>query len=90
MNRRDTVFGLVVLGAAARSRNSLAQQPGKVSRVGFLSPTSSSLNSQSTAAFRKGMIELGYVEGRNLVIEWRFADGKLERLPRVWRRSWCN
>lgn len=69
MNRRAAVFALVVLGAAARSRASLAQQPGKVWRVGFLSPTSASLNSQSTAAFQRGMRELGYVEGRNLVIE---------------------
>jgi putative ABC transport system substrate-binding protein len=81
MNRRDTVLALVALGAAACSRASFAQQPGKVWRVGFLSPTSASLSSSNTNAFLKGMRELGYVEGKNLVIEWRFADGKLERLP---------
>jgi putative tryptophan/tyrosine transport system substrate-binding protein len=81
MNRRDTIFALVALGAAADPRASLAQQSGKVWRVGFLSPTSASLSSQHTRAFLKGMRELGYVEGRNLVVEWRFADGKLERLP---------
>jgi putative ABC transport system substrate-binding protein len=59
----------------------LAQQPGKVWRVGFLLPASASLSSSNTNAFLKGMRELGYVEGKNLVIEWRFADGKLERLP---------
>lgn len=58
-----------------------AQQQGKVWRVGILSPTSVSLSSFNTNAFLKGMRELGYVEGKNLVIEWRFADGKLERLP---------
>jgi putative ABC transport system substrate-binding protein len=80
MNRRDTVLALVALGAATGPRVSFAQQPGKVWRVGFLSPTSTSLSSSNTNAFLKGMRELGYVEGRNLVIEWRFADGKLERL----------
>ena len=81
MNRRDTVLALVALAAAARSRASLAQQPGKVWRVGFLSPTSASVNPQYTGAFLKGMRDLGYVEGKNLVIEWRYADGKYDRLP---------
>src|SRR5216684_419917 len=81
MNRRDAVVALVALGAATASRASLAQPQGKVWRVGFLSPTSASFSSPYTDAFLKGMRELGYVEGRNLVVEWRFADGKLERLP---------
>jgi len=59
----------------------LAQPQGKVWRVGILSPTSASLSSPNTGAFLKGMRDLGYVEGRNLVVERRFADGKLERLP---------
>jgi putative tryptophan/tyrosine transport system substrate-binding protein len=59
----------------------LAQQQAKVWRVGFLAPTPASLSVQNTEAFLKGMRELGYVEGKNLVIEWRFADGKYERLP---------
>jgi putative ABC transport system substrate-binding protein len=81
MNRRDTLLALLALGAEARSRAALAQQPGKIWRVGFLSPTSASLSSQSTDAFLRRMRELGYIESRNLVMEWRFADGKLERLP---------
>jgi putative tryptophan/tyrosine transport system substrate-binding protein len=81
MNRRDAVVALVALGAAAGSRASLAQPQGKIWRVGILSPTSASLSSSYTKAFLKGMRELGYIEGRNLVVEWRFADGKLERLP---------
>jgi len=81
MNRRDAVVALVALGAAAGSRASLAQPQGKVWRVGILSPTSASLSSSNTNAFLKRMRELGYIEGRNLVVEWRFADGKLERLP---------
>src|SRR3981081_873406 len=76
MNRRDAVVALVALGAAVGSRASLAQPQGKIWRVGVLSPTSANTN-----AFLKRMRELGYVEGKNLMIEWRFADGKLERLP---------
>jgi putative ABC transport system substrate-binding protein len=81
MNRRDTVLALVALGAVAGPLASFAQQPGKVWRVGFLSLTSASLSSKNTDPFLRGMRELGYVEGKNLVIEWRSADGKFERLP---------
>ena len=83
MNRRDTVLALVALGAAARPVASFAQQQGKVWRVGFLSlePRADTLMSQDIGAFLKGMRELGYVEGKNLVVEWRFADGKFERMP---------
>jgi len=80
MNRRDTIIALIALASAAASRPSWAQQQGRVWRVGFLSPTSASVNPQYTGAFLQGMRELGYVEGKNLVVEWRFADGKLERL----------
>ena len=83
MNRRDAVFALFALGAAIASRASFGQQPGRVWRVGFLTlrPRPASLDSHYYGAFPKGMRELGYFEGRNLTIEWRFADGKLERLP---------
>lgn len=58
------------------------QQKGKVWRVGFLAPQRrpDSLGSDIFGAFSDGMRELGYVEGKNLVIEWRFADGHYERL----------
>jgi putative ABC transport system substrate-binding protein len=76
---------LVALGAGALAfaapAGSLGQPQGKVWRVGFLSPTTASLTSRDTDAFLQGMRALGYVEGKNLVVEWRFADGKLERLP---------
>jgi putative ABC transport system substrate-binding protein len=80
MDRRQL---LVVLGAGALAAPlaCFAQQRGKVWRVGYLSPNTISVNSQYTGAFLKGMRELGYVEGKNLVIEWRSADGKLDRLP---------
>src|SRR2546426_11778660 len=58
-----------------------AQQPTKVPRIGSLSSTSPSAGSSRIEAFRQGLRELGYVEGKNLVIEWRYAEGKLDRLP---------
>jgi putative tryptophan/tyrosine transport system substrate-binding protein len=82
MNNRRKL--LVALGAGALAfaapPSSFGQQQGKVWRVGFLSPTSASFSSSYTDAFLKRMRDLGYVEGKNLVVEWRFADGKLERL----------
>ena len=58
-----------------------AQQPAKVPRIGFFSAPSLSAVSARTEAFRQGLRELGYVEGKNIVIEWRSAEGKLDRLP---------
>jgi putative ABC transport system substrate-binding protein len=58
-----------------------AQQGGKVPRIGFLSATTPSTISARTEAFRQGLNELGYIEGKNIVIEWRSAEGKPERLP---------
>jgi ABC-type uncharacterized transport system substrate-binding protein len=81
MNRRESILAVVALGAVAGPIASFAQQQGKVWRVGFLTLNSASLSSTATDAFLKGMRELGYVEGKNLAVEWRFADGKAERLP---------
>jgi len=58
-----------------------AQQPTKIPRIGFLLATSPSSNAARYEAFRQGLRELGYVEGKNLVIDRRFAEGKLDRLP---------
>jgi putative ABC transport system substrate-binding protein len=58
-----------------------AQQAGKVYRIGVLERTSMAMNAASFDAFRHGLQELGYVEGQNLVIEYRSADGRDERFP---------
>jgi len=58
-----------------------AQQAKKVPRIGFLVASNSSANSDRIEAFRQGLRELGYVEGKNIVIEYRAAEGKLDRLP---------
>src|SRR5215831_11435047 len=58
-----------------------AQQPKKVPRIGFLSGASVSSIGARIEAFRHGLRELGYVEGKNIVIEWRYGEEKLDRLP---------
>ena len=60
-----------------------AQQTGKVHRIGFLIPAASTLAPLRLEPFRQGLNELGYVEGRNVVIEARWAEGKIERLPEL-------
>jgi putative ABC transport system substrate-binding protein len=83
MNNRRKLLIVLGAGALAAPLASFAQQQGKVWRVGFLSSRSrpTSLDFDLYGAFPRGMRELGYVEGKNLMIEWRFADGKNERLP---------
>jgi putative tryptophan/tyrosine transport system substrate-binding protein len=58
-----------------------AQQPTKVPRIGFLIASSPSINAARIAAFQQGLRELGYLEGKSIVIESRSAEGKLDRLP---------
>ena len=55
-------------------------QPAKVPRIGYLAATSLSTNPARVEAFRQGLRELGYMEEKNIVIEWRFAEGKADRL----------
>ncbi|TMA83684.1 MAG: ABC transporter substrate-binding protein [Deltaproteobacteria bacterium] len=57
-----------------------AQQPTKIPRIGYLSGVSLSSISDRTEAFRQGLRELTYVEGKNIAIEYRYAEGKLDRL----------
>ena len=67
---------LFTLGDSAK-----AQQPSKVSRIAFLAGNPFSGNTDRIEAFKQGLRELGYEEGKNLVIEWRSAEGKDDRLP---------
>jgi putative tryptophan/tyrosine transport system substrate-binding protein len=82
MDRRQL---LVVLGkgALATPLACFAQQQGKVWRVGMLETISMAANTANLGAFRQGMRERGFVEGRNLVIEYRSADGRGERFPEL-------
>jgi len=58
-----------------------AQQTEKVYRIGYLGPSSATAVSRFTEAFRRGLRERGWVEGQNIVIEYRFAEGQYDRLP---------
>jgi putative ABC transport system substrate-binding protein len=60
-----------------------AQQPKKIPRIGYLSGSSPSAIAARIELFRQGLRELGYMEGKNILIEWRFAEGKLDRLPEL-------
>jgi len=79
MTRDFLVFAYLLLAVFLPSV-SAAQQPKKIPRIGFLSPTS---DDSRVEAFRQGLRELGYNEGRNIAIEYRWADGKFERLPEL-------
>jgi putative tryptophan/tyrosine transport system substrate-binding protein len=59
----------------------VAQQAAKIPRIGFLSATTPATISARTDAFRQGLRELGYTEGKNIVLELRYAEGKIDRLP---------
>ena len=58
-----------------------AEQPKEVPRIGWLGAGSSPSQLPRTEAFRRGLRDLGYVEGKSIVIEWRYAEGKPDRLP---------
>ncbi len=84
MNRRDAVLVLMALGLAPVS--ALAQPPAKVRRIGILYPGSQADSGVLAELFVKALRDLGHIEGRNIAIEWRYADG-----PSCWRRwppSW--
>ena len=55
-----------------------AQQAKKISRIGYLSPLSTSGSAASLEAFHQGLRESGYVEGKNIFIEYRWAEGRLD------------
>ena len=79
MNRRTAIQRLTILFLTSASL-AQAQQPARIPRIGILSPSSAS-NSAGAEAFRQRLRELGFVEGKNITIDYRYAEGKLERLP---------
>jgi len=72
------LFVVVLLAVAVIAQ---AQQPGKVPRIGFLDNSSASGNAPLLEAFRQEMRKLGWIEGKNFTFEYRFAEGKFDRLP---------
>ena len=74
-------FIAVLGGAAAWSGPAHTQQVGKIYRIGILETLPAASNAANFNALRKGLRDLGYVEGQNLIIEYRSADGRAERFP---------
>src|SRR5262245_46921944 len=82
MDRR--AFVAIIGGSVlAGSRAGEAQQAGKVWRIGFLSPYSADFDKTWRAAFKLGLLDIGYVEGKNLVIDERHGKGPADRLTEV-------
>jgi putative ABC transport system substrate-binding protein len=81
LRRRE--FITLLGGAAGWPLAAHAQQPGKTYRIGLLETISPALNAPELDAFRKGLRELGYVEGQKYTIEYRSADGQAERFPNL-------
>src|SRR5262245_17094158 len=74
---RAVAFALVLLAAPIAAT---AQPASKVQRIGLLGAGSSAGSQANAEAFRQGLRELGWVEGRNVVVEYRFEDGRYDRL----------
>jgi putative ABC transport system substrate-binding protein len=82
MNRK--IYCLVLCALLfALSSSAEAQQPGKVFRIGFLTSTTASGSAGLLEVFRQELSKLGWIEGKNITIEYRFAEQKFERLPEL-------
>jgi putative tryptophan/tyrosine transport system substrate-binding protein len=84
MPRRTFAFGVGALFLTT-FHLAQAQQPTKMARIGYLNPGDPVSRTYRTEAFRQGLRELGYVEGKNIIIEYRFAEARPERLPELAR-----
>jgi putative tryptophan/tyrosine transport system substrate-binding protein len=79
---RKRVIGLAISTMLlAPCLSAEAQQPAKIHRIGYLTGTSRAISSTRIDTFRGGLRELGYVEGKNFILEYRSAEGKLDRFP---------
>ena len=82
--KRRTFIAHALCAAAFVPRRALAQQPArKIHRIGFLGNSTAALEANLIEPFREGLREHGYVEGRSMSLEFRWAEGKYERLPQL-------
>ena len=79
-NHASLLFAPCSLRFAFRAE---AQQPKKVPRIGYLSTVDPATESARSEAIRLALRERGYIEGQNIAIEYRYAEGKLDRLPEL-------
>jgi len=81
--KSKSLFWLLATVLLTTASATEAQQPARISRIGILVTSSASFISARVEAFRQRLHELGYVEGKNNFMEYRYAEGKLERLPEL-------
>src|SRR5262249_38650476 len=79
--RHKIIFLALIALLFALCSSALAQQPTKVRRIGYLSPLDAATDSARSEAVRLALRELGYIEGQNIAIEYRYAEEKNDRLP---------
>src|SRR6266508_1022099 len=79
---KEVFIGLLATLLLANASIGAAQQPGKIPRIGFLTnQTASSISSgRAIEAFRQGLRDLGYTEGKNIIIEYRYTESELDRI----------
>src|SRR5262247_2070114 len=83
MIRRRAFLTLLGGAAAAWPLAARAQQPGKLPAIGFLGESTPPAQSERTAAFVQRLRELGWIEGRTITIEYRWAEGRAERFAEI-------
>jgi putative ABC transport system substrate-binding protein len=83
MRRREFISLLGGTAAFSWAPAAYSQQSPRAARIGLLSPLSQALAARNVEAFREGLRDLGYVEGRNIAVEQRFANGIIPRLPQL-------
>ena len=80
MRRREFI---ALFGSLASPRAAQAQQAIKISRLGFLGSISASKYASQVEALLAGLHDLGYVDGKNIIVEFRWAEGNYDRLPEL-------
>jgi len=85
MSLRTRVFTALILAVAAAGPSVNAQQVSKIAKIGSLAPSTPASVAHLVEAFRQGLRELGYVEGKTVVLEARYAEARVERLPELAR-----
>ena len=85
MSSRALFSLILLLAIVAASAPSEAQQTPKIPKIGYLTAANQASTAHLIAAFRLGLRELGYIEGKTVLLEVRFAEGAVERLPELAR-----
>src|SRR6188768_4065074 len=78
--RKKTIFSIMTTALLATATVATAQQPARIPRIGFLGSDPMAVSAR-IEALRQGLRELGYIEGKNILIEYRYAEDKLDRFP---------